>query len=161
MDRNSYPMTPTTTDLLLLRDAQTGELSLAISGFVDAGAFTQPRPQPYFSILLIDAGKGRAVRDGGSFAFAAPCLLCFSIYQPYSLEAAGAVEGGLLNFHPSFFCLFEHRHEVSCNGVLFNNLYDTPVVELSTEDAKTLLTLSGQIRDELGSGAQQDRDILL
>lgn len=162
MDRNGYHMDNSTRfDPLTLRDPQSGERSLAISGFDDAGAFAEPRQDPYFSILLINNGKGRAVRDGGTFEFAGPCLLCFSIYQPYSFAAEGRVDGVLLNFHPSFFCLFEHRHEVSCNGVLFNNLYDTPVVELTPETAGMLDTIVLQLRDELGSREQPDKDILL
>lgn len=148
-------------DPLVLRDPHTGGLSLEIAGFDSAGAFAEPRQQPYFSILLVGRGQGRATRDGAEFLFNAPCLLCFSIYQPYSLVVDGVFETVLLNFHPGFFCLFEHRHEVSCNGVLFNNLYDTPVVNLFPDEYQTLLTIASQIRDELGRQGQPDRDVLL
>ncbi|HEX3933871.1 MAG TPA: helix-turn-helix domain-containing protein [Puia sp.] len=150
-----------TFDPLTLRDMQTKELSLQISGFDEAMPFTTPRQNPYFSIFLVSNGKGKAMRDGADFPFEAPCLLCFSIYQPYALIAAGDLEGVVLDFHPSFFCLFEHRHEVSCNGVLFNNLYDTPVVGLGPGDMQTLLTIAGQIRGELSQRDDPDKDILL
>jgi AraC-like DNA-binding protein len=148
-------------DAPALRDPQAGGLSLEIAGFDSVGAFAEPRQDPYFSIFLMREGKGSAMRDGAVFGFEGPCLLCFSIYQSYSLDADGRLEGALLNFHPSFFCLFEHRHEVSCNGVLFNNLYDTPVVRLSPVECHALLTIALQIRDELGRPGDPDRDVLL
>ncbi|HEV2479468.1 MAG TPA: helix-turn-helix domain-containing protein [Puia sp.] len=161
MDRNSFPMDNLIRfDPLTLRDAANGELSLAVAGFDAASLFAEPRQEPYFSILLVRRGAGKAIRDGAAFTFSAPCLLCFSIYQPYSLAADGVFEGVLLNFHPGFFCLFEHRREVSCNGVLFNNLYDTPVVELGA-DVEALLTIALQMRDELGRPGPADRDVLL
>ena len=162
MDRNTFRMDNLIRfDPLTLRDAATGGFSLAVAGFDAAALFAEPRQDAYFSILLVSQGSGRAIRDGAEFSFAGPCLLCFSIYQPYSLAADGVFEGLLLTFHPSFFCLFEHRHEVSCNGVLFNNLYDTPVVELGGEDADALMRIALQIRDELGRPGQPDSDVLL
>lgn len=148
-------------DPLTLCDPQTKELSLQISGFDNATSFGTPRQQPYFSMFLVTAGKGRVIRDGAEFSFEAACLLCFSIYQPYTIVAEEAFEGVLLHFHPSFFCLFEHRREVSCNGVLFNNLYDTPVVNLASKDGQILLTISGQIREELCQREQPDKDMLI
>ena len=162
MDRKTFPMDNSIRfDPLTLRDAATGELSLAVAGFDTVKPFSEPRQQPYFSILLVRRGVGRAMRDGAAFTFDAPCLLCFSLYQPYSLVAEGAFEAVLLNFHPGFFCLFEHRHEVSCNGVLFNNLYDTPLVSLSPDEYQTLSTIALQIRDELGRPGQAYGDVLL
>jgi AraC family transcriptional activator of pobA len=146
---------------LTLRDPQTRNLSLEIAGFDEANPFLQPRQNPYFSIFLVRNGKGVATRDGADYPFDGPCLLCFSIYQPYTIVTEAAFEGVLLHFHSSFFCLFEHRHEVSCNGVLFNNLYDTPVVRLETDDYQTLSTIAGQIREELGQRAVPDKEILL
>jgi AraC family transcriptional activator of pobA len=165
MDRNYFHMDikdkAGAFDPLTLHDAQTKELSLQLSGFDKAKPFATPRQNPYFSILLVRTGKGRVIRDGAGFLFEKECLLCFSIYQPYTIVAEGDFEGVLLNFHPSFFCLFEHRHEVSCNGVLFNNLYDTPVVDLEPGDGRSLMTIAGQIKGELSQRGNPDKDILL
>jgi len=169
MDRKAFPMDNSRRfDPLTLRDPHTGGLSLEIAGFDSAAAFAGPRQQPHFSVFLVSRGSGKMIRDGTEFGFEGPCLLCFSIFQSYSLDVANDIPDGaadfeavLLTFHPSFFCLFEHRREVSCNGVLFNNLYDTPEVFLAAEDCRTLLTIASQIRDELGRSGQPDRDVLI
>jgi AraC family transcriptional activator of pobA len=165
MDRNRFHMDikskPDVFDPLTLRDPQTKDLSLQLCGFDTAKPFATPRQNPYFSMLLVRIGKGRVIREGASFSFEKECLMCFSIYQPYTVVADGDFEGFLLNFHPGFFCLFEHRHEVSCNGVLFNNLYDTPVVNLEPDDWRSLMTIVGEIRGELSRPEHPDKDILI
>lgn len=165
MDRNYFHMDTkgksNIFDPLTIRDPQTMDISLQVSGFGNAKPFTTLQQNPHFSILLVRTGKGRAIRDGADFSFEKECLLCFSIYQPYIIIAEGDFEGVLLNFHPSYFCLFEHRHEVSCNGVLFNNLYDTPVVNLEPGDWQTLMTIITQIRGELSQRENPDKDILI
>jgi AraC-like DNA-binding protein len=161
MDSLSTTNKPVAFGQLMLCDPQTKEIALQIASFHDARPFTTPQQHPYFSMLLVRNGKGKAIRDGADFSFERESLLCFSIYQPYTIITEGDFDGVLLNFHPGFFCLFEHRHEVSCNGVLFNNLYDTPVINLEPANWQTLMTIAGQIKDELSQREHPDKDILL
>ncbi|MFL5747813.1 MAG: helix-turn-helix domain-containing protein, partial [Niastella sp.] len=70
-------------------------------------------------------------------------------------------KGILIQFTPSFFCLFKHRQEVSCNGVLFNNLYDTPLVRLTPTEAEAQVMLTKQMRDEIESHNEPDQDALI
>jgi len=45
------------------------------------------------------------------------------------------VQVRMLQFHGDFYCIEFHREEVSCNGLLFNNIYLDPVVILSEKEA--------------------------
>jgi AraC-like DNA-binding protein len=145
-----------------LVDSQKAELALKISWIInDDSAFRVVGRYPYFSMLLVTKGGGQVVRDGSSYSFSEGCLLCFALYQPFAVQADGVLDGVLINFHPSFFCLFKHRNEVSCNGVLFNNLYDTPVVELDPEVMQSLLVVVQELTTELRQRAQPDKDVLL
>lgn len=144
-----------------LIDSQTKEMALRIAYFKDNSHFNTLRKYNHFSMLLVTRGKGSVRRDGTSYLFESPCLLPFAIYQPFNVMPEHDLEGVLINFHPSFFCLFKHRNEVSCNGVLFNNLYDTPMVRLSTGDLHSLSVLADQLKTELGDRPQPDEDVLL
>jgi AraC-like DNA-binding protein len=145
-----------------LVDPRTGELALKISWFArDDSAFRAVGRYPYFSMLLVTGGSGTVVRDDRSYTFSGGCLLCFALYQPFAVMAEGGWEGVLINFHPGFFCLFKHRNEVSCNGVLFNNLYDTPVVELSSGEMQSLSMVAEQMGTELRDREHPDKDVLL
>ena len=144
-----------------LRDPQTRELAMGISCFTDNSLFNNPGKYSYFSMLLVSKGQGSVLRDETHYAFNSGCLLCFAIYQPFMIRSESELEGILINFHPSFFCLFKHRNEVSCNGVLFNNLYDTPVVNLSPDEMASLSTIADQLKAEIGDREKPDQDVLI
>ena len=144
-----------------LTDPQTMEMALKITHFEDSSLFNSVKRYNYFSMLLVSKGKGSVLRDEASYAFNGSCLLCFSIYQPFMVKADSEMEGVLISFHPSFFCLFKHRNEVSCNGVLFNNLYDTPVVNLKPDEMRALLIVVDQLTTEMQKRQQPDQDLLI
>lgn len=144
-----------------LIDPQSMEMALRITQFKDDSLFNSPKKNNYFSMLLISKGKGSVQRDLTRYAFNSDCLLCFAIYQPFMVLPEKELEGVLINFHPGFFCLFQHRNEVSCNGVLFNNLYDTPVVDLNADEMRSLSVVADQIMTELRDRQKPDQDVLL
>jgi len=144
-----------------LVDPQTKDLAFRISSFEDGSDVSSLKRYNYFSMLLVTKGKGRVVRDETEYEFSENCLLCFAIYQPFMISPANEFEGMLINFHPGFFCLFKHRNEVSCNGVLFNNIYDTPVVDLNSGQIQSLSTIAGQLKAEMQNRQLPDKDILL
>ena len=144
-----------------LIDPQTREMALRISYFKDDSLFNSPMKYNYFSMLLVSKGEGSVLRDGTRYVFNGDCLLCFAIYQPFMVKPGGEMEGVLIHFHPGFFCLFKHRNEVSCNGVLFNNLYDTPVVNLKPDEMRSLFVIADQLRTEMEKRQQPDQDVLI
>ena len=144
-----------------LTDPQTMEMALKITRFEDSSLFNSVKRYNYFSMLLVSKGKGSVLRDEARYVFSGDCLLCFAIYQPFMVKAESEMEGVLINFHPSFFCLFKHRKEVSCNGVLFNNLYDTPMVNLEPDEMRALLIVVNQLTAEMQKRQQPDQDLLI
>ena len=136
-----------------LVNEQTGELALKISR-------TAPGENPfdhlcrfnYYSLLWVQAGAGTLRADFADHAFSVGQLLCFSPYQPFMLHAATAdLRLAVIQFHPDFFCIIKHQAEVACNGVLFNNLYQPPLVQLDEATSAALeLTL-----DQLETGLRQ------
>ena len=89
--------------------------------------------------MWVRAGRGRLRADFADYAFEPDSLLAFSPYQPFMLaEASAELALTTLQFHPDFFCIIRHHAEVACNGVLFNNIYEPPVVTLSPAAAAGL-----------------------
>jgi AraC family transcriptional activator of pobA len=144
-----------------LTDPQTGEMALRITWFKDGGLFNSLKRYNYFSMLLVSKGEGSVLRDDTRYLFSSDCLLCFAIYQPFMVKPESEMEGVLINFHPSFFCLFKHRNEVSCNGVLFNNLYDTPMVNLTPDEMRSLSVIADQLSTGIQKRHQPDQDVLI
>lgn len=98
------------------------------------GAARLPR-SPCFGLCLLAQGGGVVQVDHAQHAFEAPTLLCLNPYQHATFPAPTQASGRLLRFHANFFCIETHHHAVGCNGVLFNEVYEAPLVTL---DAATL-----------------------
>ena len=59
------------------------------------------------------------------------------------------ISGIAIYFHPDFFCIYKHHKEVSCNGVLYNNVYKPPFVSVDNSSAATFAMMSEQIQTEM------------
>ena len=105
--------------------------TLEVSRFSFSGAKRQAR-SPCFSIYLLEEGRGQVQVDHALHEYEAPALLCLNPYQRAAFSAASS--GWVLQFHASFFCIETHHHAVGCNGVLFNQVYEVPLVRLSSEN---------------------------
>ncbi len=92
----------------------------------------KPARTPCFALYLLESGRGRIHVDYAQHDYEAPALLCLSPYQRVSFSA-GAAAGRALQFHANFFCIETHHHAVGCNGVLFNEVYEVPLVHLTKE----------------------------
>ena len=112
----------------------------------------------YYSVVLVTEGQGRLHADFSEYAFTAGSLLFLAPYQPFMLQCEGAISGVALHFHPDFFCIHEHQKEVACHGVLFNNIYQSPILSLSQEDRGYFLPIIDQMKAEvLDPGNRESR----
>ncbi|WP_242695929.1 helix-turn-helix domain-containing protein [Desertivirga brevis] len=132
-----------------LINPQTNALAFKIFEFEDDSYFREKRNHNYYSILLVSEGTGSLKADFSEHIFSRNTLMCFSVYQPFMIKADGEFKGILLNFHPDFFCIHKHQKEVACNGVLFNNIYQSPVMQLRPEELSVLLPLINQLKSEM------------
>ena len=60
-------------------------------------------------------------------------------FQPYLLKTSPDFEGYLLQFTYDFFCIYRHNSEIGCNGILFNDPYHSPLIELTKLQASEML----------------------
>jgi AraC-like DNA-binding protein len=87
--------------------------------------------------------------------------MAFSIYQPFRIRPELGFKGVLIHFHPDFFCIHKHQDEVACNGVLFNNAYETPVVALDQDSLGALLSIVGSLKNEMQDPALAQYELLV
>ncbi|MBX2901646.1 MAG: hypothetical protein KF775_18495 [Cyclobacteriaceae bacterium] len=59
----------------------------------------------------------------------------------------------VLQFNREFYCVQDHDHEVSCNGILFNGILSTPFLKLDAEEQRSFDVLLDVMKEEF---AQQD-----
>lgn len=96
-------------------------------------AFCQPATSEFYNILLLE-GSGQLSLDFTEYAFSGKIALFTSPYQHLSISSTSNVEVEQLTFHGDFYCIEYHKNEVACNGLLFNNLYSQPFINLKDNE---------------------------
>jgi AraC family transcriptional regulator, transcriptional activator of pobA len=132
-----------------LVNPQNGNLAFKLFSFEDNSHFDHIQRNNYFSLIWVKEGEGKLKADFAEYDFGTNSLFAFSPYQPYMFATDKLIKGIAIYFHPEFFCIYKHHKEVSCNGVLYNNIYSPPFVSVDEATAATLEMLCEQIKTEM------------
>ncbi len=87
--------------------------------------------------------------------------MAFVPYQPFMLLPKKEISGITIQFHPDFFCIHKHQQEVACNGVLFNNIYQPPLVAIDDKTIQSFGHLVEQMRTEMQNTALAQYELLI
>jgi len=132
-----------------LVNPQSGNLAFKLSLFEDNCQFKEIQRLNYFSLIWIKKGNGKVKVDFSEYDFTEDQILAFSPYQPFMLTADVKLEGVVINFHSEFFCIHRHQAEISCNGILFNNIYKPPYVTVDEQSQSILDMVVDQMKTEM------------
>lgn len=146
---------------LTLVDPKNGNLALKIFSYNDDNHFDHVQRNNYYSLIINLAGTGILKSDFSSYDFSGPSMMGFSPYQPHMISNSEGITGIVLNFHPDFFCIHLHQKEVACNGVLFNNIYQPPFINLADKDVAGFLNIIEQMRVEMQNPAVAQYELLI
>ncbi len=135
--------------IFTLINPSNGNLAFKVFSFEDNSAFDHLQRLNYYTIILIKEGEGKLKADFTEYNFTQNMLMCFTPYQPFMIETSKEIKGFVINFHPDFFCIHKHQKEVSCNGVLFNDIYKPPFVILELKDLDIFFSLFEQMKVEM------------
>ncbi|MCO4822392.1 MAG: helix-turn-helix domain-containing protein [Flavobacteriaceae bacterium] len=122
--------------------------SLSVVQFEKACVFNKPEQIDAYSIYWIIEGKGRYNIDFESYTFEDNVLVFLSPGQVFSVESEKIKVAYKLTFVRDFYCIQTHDKEVACNGVLFNNIYETPFVKPCKSDALKLQFIIDNLMEE-------------
>ncbi len=87
---------------------------------------------PFYYILVFDGSASFSV-DFTKYACEGKSLLFLSPYQFLEWQEFSAKKVECIQFHGDFYCIEYHKKEVACNGVLFNNIYQQPYVQVGSQ----------------------------
>jgi AraC-like DNA-binding protein len=143
-----------------LVNPQNGNLAFKLFSFTDDNYFDQIQRHNYYTIIWVTSGNGKLKTDFSESSFGSNTMFTFSLYQPFMITG-GAIEGLVLNFHPEFFCIYKHHKEVACNGILFNNIYEPPFINIDEKSAATFKMLAEQLRSEMQNAGLAQYELLV
>ena len=103
--------------------------SVSTVAFEKACTIDHSQLQNDYSIYWIQEGSGTYNIDFKSYTFTDNVLFFLSPGQVFTVDNEQIKTAYKLTFSKDFYCIQTHDKEVACNGVLFNNIYETPFVK--------------------------------
>lgn len=111
----------------------------------------------FLKIIFVKAG-GHIVVDFQEYRLNQDAIFFISFGQHYSLKEN--CSGEILYYNKDFYCVEIHDKEVACDGILFNNVYQVPVVYLTTETSNLLQNILKQIKAEMAADEMAMEEML-
>lgn len=134
--------------------------SLSVVDFEKACVVNKPEEINAYSIFWIKEGKGTYHIDFNEYSFDGNVLFFLSPGQVFTVDSEEIKEAYRLSFVRDFYCIQTHDKEISCNGVLFNNIYETPFIQLEEKDAIKLDFIIQELIDEFRREEAAQYDML-
>jgi len=134
--------------------------SLSVVHFDKACIMNEHEQVDAYSIYWIKKGSGVYHIDFENYSFDSNTLFFLSPGQVFSVDSEEIEEAYKLTFLRDFYCIQTHDKEVACNGVLFNNIYDTPFLQPSENDTLKLEFIITSLVDELKQSETGQYDML-
>lgn len=88
---------------------------------------------PFYRIMIF-SGAGRFMVDFSEYDFAGHIILFLTPHQHFQWKNTSGLTFDMLQFHGDFYCIEYHKKEVACNGLLFNNIYLQPHINVTQKD---------------------------
>lgn len=145
---------------LTMVNPQNGNLAFKLFSFEGNGYFDHIQRNNYYSVIWVTEGKGKVKADFSEYGFSQDTLFSFVPYQPFMFSSED-LKGIVIQFHSDFFCIHKHQSEVSCNGVLFNNIYQPPFVSVDESAKSTFFMLLEQMKIEMQNPALAQYELLV
>ena len=143
-----------------LVNKQTGNLAFKLFSFEDNSYFDHLQRNNYYSLIWVMEGNGKLKTDFSEYDFGANSLFSFTPYQPF-MFLSNFIKGIAIYFHSDFFCIHKHETEVTCNGVIFNNIYQMPFIKVDEVLQTTLNKLIEQIKSEMQDPGLAQYELLI
>ncbi|NML20702.1 AraC family transcriptional regulator [Pseudoflavitalea sp. G-6-1-2] len=142
-----------------LINQQNGHLAFKVFKVENNSHFDHIQRNNYFNLILITKGTGKVKSDFSENNFGSGTLLSFYPYQPFMISSE-QMEGWVIQFHHDFFCIHRHHKEIGCHTILFNNVYQPPVVILNESSQATILMLIDQMIMEMKNGGKDHDEVI-
>lgn len=110
--------------------------------------YLKPQLSAQYHIMLFE-GKGTFLIDLTPYTFDGYTVLFFTPYQTFQWLADADIQIRSMTFHGDFYCIEYHKKEVACNGLLFNNIYLLPHIQIDKNNYKELLNILDKTEKEL------------
>lgn len=128
--------------------------------FEKACTLDHHQQQNAYTIYWIQEGKGTYNIDFEHYTFTDNVLFFLSPGQVFTVDSEQIKTAYKLTFVRDFYCIQTHDQEVACNGILFNNIYETPFVKPCAKDTVKLNLILENLIEEFQQNETAQYDML-
>ena len=150
----------TNQNVFTLVNQQNGNLAFKLFSFEDNSYFDHLQRNNYYSLIWVTEGNGKLKTDFSEYNFGQNTLFAFTPYQPF-MFSSNMIKGIAIYFHSDFFCIHKHQTEVTCNGILFNNVYQAPFILVDETLQNTFNKIIEQIKSEMQNPGLAQYELLI
>ena len=115
--------------------------------------------KPFIKVLYLPKGYQLKV-DFQEYQTVEPSLFFVNSNQFLQIDQVGEQLGYIMYYNRDFYCIQIHDAEVACDGLLFNNLQNMPMVELPISEQGWANQLWAQIEEELTMNESGQEEML-
>lgn len=65
------------------------------------------------------------------------------------IKPCETIDGQLIYFNRDFYCIEIHDQEVACDGILYNNVFEIPFIQLDENQSKDIQNIIQEIKTEM------------
>lgn len=76
------------------------------------------------------------------------------------LKPCETVDGQLIHFNRDFYCVEIHDQEVACDGILYNNVFEIPFIQLDETQSRDIQNIICEIQSEMKSEDSSTEEML-
>lgn len=134
--------------------------SVSTVSFEKACTIDHSIQQNAYTIYWIQEGKGTYNIDFEQYNFKDNVLFFLSPGQVFTVENEHIKTAYKITFVKDFYCIQTHDKEVACNGILFNNIYETPFVKPCEKETKKLNFILESLIEEFQQDETAQYDML-
>lgn len=144
-----------------LIDKQTGELVFKLYRFDNICHFDHIQRPNYYSLIWIQNGSGKAQVETENYNYKPNTVFSCAPYQPFMFQPKKTTQGVVINFHPDFFCIHKHHTEIACDGVLFNNVYEFPYIQIDVSEQRSLQFIFNEMEKDIQQNSLATNEAIL
>ncbi|EDM34323.1 transcriptional regulator, AraC family protein [Pedobacter sp. BAL39] len=109
------------------------------------GLLAQYDYQPFVKVVFVKNG-GKVVIDFQEYSLTKDSVFFINAGQYY--QFGQTCEGMMLYYNRDFYCVEIHDKEVACDGILFHNVYEIPVIEMDEASSAAMYRIFMELKEE-------------
>ncbi|WP_192349951.1 helix-turn-helix domain-containing protein [Algoriphagus sp. Y33] len=113
----------------------------------------------HIKMLFLPKGSELKV-DFEEFYLKSDCLLFLNPKVIIQALNHDIQEGELIYFNRDFYCIEVHDQEVACDGILYNNVFEVPFVELTPDQSSEVQNVLQEIKAEMNNQDSNTEEML-